>query len=274
MLKLCSRLSTLSTGMVHPPGLQFAFISSSPLERCSTILKRKFPLRPHKKGHRPVKLKGTNYVYETVQGRNKTKEEPLEVILTQYVDGVGKKGDKVKLRRNFVYNRLLLPKLAVYVNPENEALFCSEASGGASVEFSSKDAPRTVAYIARQMVAVTMSKDNPWTLEPWHIRANARKAGIIISDDSCIEMPPGPISGPDLSLQNKEFFVTITLNKKEKVNLRCRIHHWSSEPSERIYAHYPWFEKAEPIFAEQAEYLEQVPLPKFRVLNISAPEYN
>jgi large subunit ribosomal protein L9 len=106
-----------------------------------------------------------------------------------------------------------------------------------------------------------MNKEQPWTIEPWHIRASARKAAVIIKDDSSIEMPPEKISGPDLSLEGKEFYVTVTINNKEKVNVRCRIHHWSTEPGNRIQSISPWFQKAEPVFAEQAAVLEKIPLP-------------
>ena len=37
---------------------------------------------------------------------------------------------------------------------------------------------------------------------------------------------PGPaIAGPDLSMQNKEFLARLTINDKEVVMLRCRLHH-------------------------------------------------
>lgn len=74
-------------------------------------------------------------------------------------------------------------------------------------------------------------------------------------------MPLEKISGPDLSLEGKEFYVILTINNKEKVNLRCRIHHWSTEPGERIQATNPWFKKAESVFAQQAEVLDKIPLP-------------
>jgi large subunit ribosomal protein L9 len=115
--------------------------------------------------------------------------------------------------------------------------------------------------LSKATIDVSMNKEQPWTIEPWHIRASARKGAINIKDDSCIEMPPEKISGPDLSLEGKEFYVTVTINNKEKVNVRCRIHHWSTEPGERIHSISPWFKKAEPVFAEQAVVLEKIPLP-------------
>lgn len=56
-----------------------------------------------------------------------------------------------------------------------------------------------------------MNKLQPWTLEPWHVRASLRKSGFIVPEDA-IEMPPAQIKGPDLSLQDKEFYVTISVS--------------------------------------------------------------
>jgi large subunit ribosomal protein L9 len=121
---------------------------------------------------------------------------------------------------------------------------------------------QTLSYLSRALLDISMNKEQPWTIEPWHIRLSARKAGIIIKDDDAIELPAGKITGPDVSLEGKEFYVTITVNKTEKVNVRCRIHHWSTEPGDRIVAHNPWFQKAEPVFEEQKEVLEKIPLPQ------------
>lgn len=51
------------------------------------------------------------------------KRQNLEVVLKEYVEGVGDKGDVVSLRPNEAYNNLLLPGLAVYKTPENIAKY-------------------------------------------------------------------------------------------------------------------------------------------------------
>lgn len=99
--------------------------------------------------------------------------------------------------------------------------------------------------------AIVMNKDHPWVLEPWHIRASLRKAAYHILNDSAIELPKEKITGPDLTKQNKEFTVTVTINNTEKAIVKCRIHHWSTDPTERlpyVFEHYK--QKAEPLFGE------------------------
>lgn len=70
----------------------------------------------------------------------------------------------------------------------------------------------------------------------------------MISKDSAIELPSDKISGPDLLKQNKEFVVTVTINNTEKAKVRCRIHHWSTDPKERLpYVLDHWKHEAEPL---------------------------
>lgn len=59
-------------------------------------------------------------------------------------------------------------------------------------------------------LSAIVSKENPWTLKPWHIRAAFRRSGIIVPEEA-IEMPPKEIKGPDMSIEQKEFYVTVTV---------------------------------------------------------------
>lgn len=102
--------------------------------------------------------------------------------------------------------------------------------------------------------AIVMNKDHPWELEPWHIRASLRKAGFHILNDSSIQLPKEKITGPDLMKQNKEFEVTVTVNNTEKAIVKCRIHHWSTDPTERLpYVFEHFKQPAEPLFGEQQQ---------------------
>lgn len=65
--------------------------------------------------------------------------------------------------------------------------------------------------LSRLVLQISMSKTQPWTLEPWHIRTSFRKAGFVVPEYA-ITMPPVTIRGPDLSLQEKEFFVTVKVS--------------------------------------------------------------
>jgi len=108
-----------------------------------------------------------------------------------------------------------------------------------------------VNKLEKLTLQVVMNKTNPWVIEPWHIKTCLRKAGYNASEDT-ITLPESPITGPDLLKQNKEFYVTVTINNLEKARVKCRIHHWSTEPSDRLpYVFEHWKETAEPLFGDE-----------------------
>lgn len=101
------------------------------------------------------------------------------------------------------------------------------------------------------MFAIIMNKDQPWEIQPWHIRSSLRKSGVYVLSDSQIEMPEEKITGPDLRKQNKEFYCTITINNLEKARIKCRIHHWSTDPTNRLpYLYEHWLGSAEPLLGD------------------------
>ena len=191
-----------------------------------------------------------------MEDKNIARKPDLEVVLTQYVDGIGKKGEVVKQRPNFAYNNLLLPGLAVYVTPENIEKYKSDSIESENEpKHSSPYAQRTVSILERKIFAIVMNKDHPWVIEPWHIRASLRKCGYMISSDDAIELPAEKIRGPDLTIEGKQFNATVTVNKTEKAIIKCRIHHWSTDPSDRLpFVWKHWRLDAEPlIFKESAQ---------------------
>ncbi|XP_049877670.1 39S ribosomal protein L9, mitochondrial [Pectinophora gossypiella] len=230
--------------------------------RNTFILKRKCPPPLAKKGGRPSKFRARHFIYDLVQDTNVLKQPDLKVILTQFVDGVGNPGDILTVRPNTAYRDLLLPGLAVYANPENLLKYkVDEEKPKVEVKFSSPYVQRTMNCLSRLVLQITMNKLQPWTLEPWHVATSFRKAGFIVPDYA-IELPPVKITGPDLSLQDKEFYVTVTINKTEKVNVRCRIHHWATGLERLPWEEFHWKKPKQALIPEQAEVLEKMPLPE------------
>lgn len=196
-------------------------------------------------------MRAKNFIYELVEDTHVKKRPNMEVVLKTFVEGVGDKGDVVSMKPHFVYNKLLLPGLAAYKTPENIAKYAKTEEEKSAVKHSSAYAQRTVNMLQSIVLAVIMNKDEPWVLEPWHIKASLRKAGFHCKED-CITLPKERIEGPDLLKENKEFYCTITVNKLEKATLKCRIHHWSTDPSERLpYVLEHWKLPAEPLFGHQ-----------------------
>lgn len=172
----------------------------------------------------------------------------MNIIMTDYVKGIGYKGDLVTTRPSKAYNDFLVTGLAVYDTPENREKYETEAR--MSEKRRSPFMERTIKTFGRRVVSVCMNKDKPWVIEPWHIRASMRKAALYVANDSQIELPKTPITGPDMAKQNKDFYVTITINNMEKARVRCRLHHVTLDPKQRIPLAKFWREKPDLLFPD------------------------
>ncbi|XP_012256441.2 39S ribosomal protein L9, mitochondrial [Athalia rosae] len=224
--------------------------------RNTFILKRRIPPGLHKKNSRPKPLRPRHYLYDLVEDTSVKQKPNLEVILTTYVNGLGDKGDRVSLKPYKAYTELLLPGLAVYPTPEFCEKYENKNAAAEAKLFSSPHAERTIHALSIRTLGINMSSENPWVLEKWHVRSAFRVAGFHMPDDA-ITMPEKPISGPDSSIEGKEFYVTITVNKTEQVKVRCRIYYWKqNSPSlpEDFYK-----EIAEPVFPEDQPILDSLP---------------
>lgn len=106
-----------------------------------------------------------------------------------------------------------------------------------------------------------MNVDNPWTLEKWHVRTNFRRAGYWVPDEA-IELPPLEICGPDLSMENREFYVTVTVNQGDSTKVRCRISHDTIDVSKKISLESQLFEdESLPVHPQFKEVLDSMPMP-------------
>jgi len=270
MNQICRQLKSLQVSTVHSgrlvnlhdflPGL-----GGTSTSRSTFILKRKYPMRLNKEGKDHFKFKGINYVYELVEDTEIKPDKEVKVILKKFVEGVGQRGEVVSVKRNKAYNELLLTGLAEYATPEAiERANTTASEVNQEEEPSSPFAGHTARYLRNLVLSVVMSKDNEWTIQPWHIRVAFRKAGVWVPEE-CIEIPKKPIKGPDLNLEMKDFIVKVTINRKEEALVRCRLHHWSTSISNKLpFVEYPWTLKGEPIFPEDAEILQSLSLPKLK----------
>ncbi|XP_055335865.1 39S ribosomal protein L9, mitochondrial-like [Paramacrobiotus metropolitanus] len=78
---------------------------------------------------------------------------------------------------------------------------------------------------------VFLNLHTPWTLEKWHIRAALRQNGIWVPDEA-IELPSQEITGPHRDQHGKYFSIFLTINKKERACVLCRIVLFCRDPSE------------------------------------------
>ncbi|XP_029174148.1 39S ribosomal protein L9, mitochondrial [Nylanderia fulva] len=227
--------------------------------RNTFILKRRYPVPLNPKKGRPHRFRSRHFIYDLVENTDVKRKKPLDLILTEYVAGLGNAGTRVSMHPTMAYPKLLLPKLADYATPENIEKYTKLAVDQQDkTPFSSATVERTMKILSTKRISIVMSKEVPWTLEKWHIRASFRKVGIFVPEET-IMMPQKAISGPNLDIEGKEFYITITINNREQVKVRCSIHHWASELAGRINVVDFWKLPAEPIFPEDKPILDSLP---------------
>ncbi|XP_063001722.1 large ribosomal subunit protein bL9m [Elgaria multicarinata webbii] len=104
----------------QPRGLRL----SAPLG--TVIVERWWKVPLSKEGRQP-RIKHRRFrVYRLVEDTKHSPKVPLELILTQPVEGVGNRGDAVFVDKGFGRNCLLAGNKAVYASPENKAIFEEE----------------------------------------------------------------------------------------------------------------------------------------------------
>ncbi|KAG8036808.1 hypothetical protein G9C98_004130 [Cotesia typhae] len=226
--------------------------------RNTFVLKRQYQLPHLKKGARIKEWKNRYFIYQLVENRNARKREPIDVILKTFVEGLGVRGDKLSLPPYYAYKHLLLPGLATYATPENIKKF-QEDIGSLQQTYSSPFVPQTMRLLGEFLLQVNMSADNPWTLATEHVWSAFRENTIHMSRDS-ITLPERPINGPDLEMENKEFYVTVMINQREKVNVRCRIRYRSNDPNKLMPDPDALFKRSEPIYPEFKAVLDTIPI--------------
>jgi len=175
----------------------------------------------------------------------------IKLILLRNVDDYGRKGQIVDVYFHEAYKYLLLPKFAVYHSEENvEAYKDIIIPEGVNV-YSSETARAFINYFSKRVFDVCMNIEVSWTIEPWHIKASLRKHKIWVKSEDIL-IPGGKIEGPDMTLENKEFISILTINNKEKMKLRCRIHHiGEGEVEEKGW----YIKQAEPVWEEERQEL-------------------
>ncbi|CAK9808001.1 39S ribosomal protein L9, mitochondrial [Anthophora plagiata] len=242
--------------------------------RNTFILKRKHAPRLHKKYEKTVRLRQRNFIYELVEDTNIKKQKKIDVILLETIKNVGEKGQMINVPSIRGYETLILPKLATYATPENiEKYLIDDASIEKSMcGYSSRFVERTMNLLSQSYLCIRMSLDVPWTIEKWHIRATFRCVGYIVPEDA-ITLPERTISGPDMSLENKEFYVTVKINNCEEVKVRCKIRHYTSDPERIIIYDKPIYQLSNiAIFPEDQPILDS--LPKHRLYKQEISDIN
>ncbi|XP_033337145.2 mitochondrial ribosomal protein L9 [Megalopta genalis] len=257
--KMCINHIKTKSMMLLPNQLNL----SAQQSRNTYILKRRYPVPLHKKNQKPHPLKSKHYIYDLIENTNSRKQQKIDLILLDTIEGLGLKGQKISVASQKAYNNLLLPKLAVYATPENIEKYLINASNIKDTDIrSSEFVTRAINSLSHLYLPMHMSMHVPWTIEKWHVKVSFRKAGVIVPEDA-ITMPEKKICGPDLSIESKEFYVIVKINNQEEVKVRCKVLHWTNDTENILNDIEIYNLPNEAIFPEDQPVLDS--LPKHRL---------
>ncbi|XP_065284945.1 large ribosomal subunit protein bL9m [Dermacentor albipictus] len=236
--------------------------------RTTKILRRVVPPLVSKLWYKkPRLLTKENYIYVYDEITEKKKKPNIDVILTQFVEGLGNKWDVVSVRPFYGLSHLIVPGLALYATPENLKL--REKMRGEKEDlgpvFSTRTSPVIIRMLKSTIIRLPMNRDRGWTVEPWHLRIALRQAGITVPEEA-IELPETPITGPDYAgKENKVFLANIYVNKVDRGMIPFRIQHVGKAVRVDEGSEVP-FEKlpVEALFPEQEATLQELFPAKFK----------
>jgi len=166
---------------------------------------------------RSPSLRPRHFVYESLPDPHAV-PKIISVFLTEYVPDLGRPGEVVHLE-DHIARRLIVCKSGLYATPENMESVTVKLADDA---YSTKYVGTAIALLSKTVIKIPMNIEEPWTLEPWHVRTAFRLTGIQCPE-TAIKMPHDTISGPLKSKDKSEFTVDVTLNNKEVVTVQCQI---------------------------------------------------
>ena len=133
---------------------------------------RKLPLRP------------VNMHYKLVDCSHNQKWGNLDLILTEYVEGVGRKGEIVNVPRHMAYYDLLPKRLAVYPTDEYLEMYKTERESYADKAKVSPFSFKTKEKLSEMTLEIPMNPKVAWTLTEDQIRIALRYNVLVSSSYS------------------------------------------------------------------------------------------
>ncbi|XP_054836296.1 39S ribosomal protein L9, mitochondrial [Eublepharis macularius] len=194
---------------------QLRAFSLSPL--LETVIVERWWKIPLSKIGRPPRSKHRRYrVYRLVEDTKCSPKEPMELILTESVEGLGTRGDIISVDKSYGRNRLLAQNLAVYPSPENKKMFEEEMRllrEGKVEKSQTLSGARTARFLQRCHLEVGMKSDVKWELTNEIVaRCFLRNLWIMVPPYA-VKLPDEPIT------QYGEYWCEVTVNGLDTVRV-------------------------------------------------------
>ncbi|XP_059139138.1 large ribosomal subunit protein bL9m-like [Physella acuta] len=183
------------------------------------VMERVIPIPPGKDGGLP-NVRDMNELYKILR-HVKTVYYPSQMscILTDFVEGLGIRGDVVKVKRNMFHDQLFPAGLAVYASPQNLKEFEEErkALGIEKAETRLGVLARmTMKELNHMNLQIPMNENVEWVLTKEHVQVAFRTQGVEMLEQ-CIQLPEEEIT------TFQDLTVKVTINGLETVTVKATI---------------------------------------------------
>ncbi|CAF1279459.1 unnamed protein product [Rotaria magnacalcarata] len=204
--------------------LQSARVIQIPI-RTTVIVERVHPLtklRPWENIYDYSKYKYIDFQYRVVRDTDTEKWGNIDVILAEYVEGVGYKGEIVNVPREVAYRELLPAQLALYPTKENIALFEEERKLLVDRPQISPFVMKCRDYLKSILLQIPMNlKLKDWSVTRDNIRIALRRINVMCDEDA-IMLEENAVNQDTYKL-GEEFNVVLKINPLVDVAIKCVI---------------------------------------------------
>lgn len=191
-----------------------AFSLSAPLE--TVILERWWKVPLAKIGRAPRTKHRRYRVLRLIEDTKHSPKQPMELILTDSVEGLGIRGDFVLVDKSYGRNKLLARNLAVYPSPENKKMFEEEAKllqEGKLAKAQTLSGIKTIRFLQSCHLEVGMKDDVKWELTPEIVARHFLKSLRVMVPPYAVKLPDEPIT------QLGEYWCEVTVNSLDTVRV-------------------------------------------------------
>uniref|UniRef100_A0A8C8VHM6 Large ribosomal subunit protein bL9m n=1 Tax=Pelusios castaneus TaxID=367368 RepID=A0A8C8VHM6_9SAUR len=186
------------------------------LSRGTVVVERWWKVPLSKEGRPPRLHPRRHRVYRLVEDtRNRPKEE-LELILTQSVENLGRRGDIVSVKKSLGRNKLLPQGLAVYASPENKKMFEEEMKlrqEGKLERLQTHTGERTVQFLKNCHLEVGMKNNVKWELNNEIVARFFLKNLKVFVSPHVLKLPDEPIT------RWGEYWCDVTVNGLDTIRV-------------------------------------------------------
>ncbi|XP_060113841.1 large ribosomal subunit protein bL9m, partial [Heteronotia binoei] len=182
-------------------------------------------------------------VFRLIEDTKHSPKQPMELLLTDSVEGLGVRGDLVLVDKSYGRNKLLANNLAIYPSPENKKMLEEEMKDGNLAKTQTQSGTKTVRFLQTCHLEVGMKNNVKWELTPEIVARHFLKNLKVMVPPYAVKLPDEPIT------RWGEYWCEVTVNGLDTVRVPMSVVRFML-PKTKRYKH--WLANQEALNASTA----------------------